>query len=70
MTGQMTDHLFFDLPAVPSDFRDEAGPSPTFHQQLAHTQMLLSWRKIQGLKSWHPPRNEERFVISEEVSFS
>ena len=60
----MTNDLLFDLPNVPADFRDEAAPAPSFREQLAHAQMLLSWRKIQGLKSWHPPRNEERFVMS------
>lgn len=54
--------LWFDLPEIPSDFREPEGANPTWSQQMAHTQMLLAWRKAQGIEDDHPPRNPEQFV--------
>ena len=52
-----------DLPEVPTDFCAPAEPNPSWDQQMAHAQMLLAWRKAQGLRYEHPPRNPVRFVL-------
>lgn len=60
--GETKDWLF-DLPEVPPDFQETPRPAPTWEQQMAHTQLLRSWRKIQGLDDGHPPRCAVRFVM-------
>lgn len=61
----MDDDLLFDLPILPPELAQGAESAPTFREQIAHSQMLLSWRRTQGLEAPHPPRNEERFVLRE-----
>lgn len=54
----------FELPEVPSDFCEPETQAPSWGQQMTHAQMLLAWRKAQGLAEQHPPRNPEPFVMS------
>ncbi|MBI4028184.1 MAG: hypothetical protein HY360_24580 [Verrucomicrobia bacterium] len=53
----------FELPEVPDDDRETPGPAPSWRQQIAHAQMLITWRKAQRLPPDHPPRNPERFHL-------
>lgn len=59
----MNEDSLFDLPEVPPDFKEAERPAPTWEQQMAHAQMLRSWRKTQGLDDGHPPRHPVRFVM-------
>lgn len=63
---KMTDDSLFDLPSLPDDLNAEATPAPTFKEQMAHSQMLLSWLRTQGREIPHPPRNEEPFVMQDD----
>jgi hypothetical protein len=52
----------FDLPVVSEEScRLMEQPAPTLRQQIAHAQMLIRWRNVQGLGPAHPPRQDERF---------
>ncbi len=64
--SKMPDDHLFELPSLPPELADARTPPPTFEEQLAHAQLLLSWRETQGLESPHPPRNAERFVMGED----
>lgn len=38
-------------------------PPPTLAEQIAHAQMLIRWRREQGLPPDDPPRNPEPFRL-------
>lgn len=52
----------FDLPEVPAEYCEPSLPPPSWQEQMAHAQMLLAWRKAQGMSLEDPPRNLARFV--------
>jgi hypothetical protein len=64
--SKMTNDPLFDLPSLPDDFAQETELAPSFREQMAHAQLLLSWRRTQGLETPHPPRNEEKFLLPPE----
>lgn len=57
-----TEVPLFELPEVPPEYCEPEEARPSWRQQMAHAQMLLSWRKTQGIQYDHPPRNPVRFV--------